>query len=152
MRVGMVISVVGSWPLPGRPSLPRNSAALRQVLGRPRRPSTRAIHIGAEKVPRPGEKNGGPRRGGLNSTSSAPFPPPAGRRTPLTSPGSVSHWLAPLKGAAPAAAQPLWERYYRRLVALARKKLRAARRRAADEEDVVQDAFHSFFRAVAQGR
>src|SRR5262249_35576935 len=44
------------------------------------------------------------------------------------------------------------ERYYRQLVALARKKLQSARRRAADEEDVVQNAFHSFFRAVAQGR
>src|SRR5262249_47333061 len=31
-------------------------------------------------------------------------------------------------------------------------KLRAARRRAADEEDVVQNAFHSFFQGVAEGR
>jgi DNA-directed RNA polymerase specialized sigma24 family protein len=69
----------------------------------------------------------------------------------MSSPGSVSHWIAALKGGDPAAAQPLWERYYRRLVALARKKLQTARR-AADEEDVVQNAFHSFFRAVAQGR
>ena len=66
--------------------------------------------------------------------------------------GTVSHWIAALKGGDPAAAQPLWERYYRQLVALARKKLQSARRRAADEEDVVQNAFHSFFRAVAQGR
>jgi RNA polymerase sigma factor (sigma-70 family) len=70
----------------------------------------------------------------------------------MPSPGSVSHWIAALKGGDPAAAQPLWERYYRQLVALARKKLQPARRRAADEEDVVQNAFHSFFRAVAQGR
>src|SRR5262249_56241354 len=47
---------------------------------------------------------------------------------------------------------PLWERYYRRLVGLARKRLLSARRRAADEEDIVQNAFHSFFRAAAQGR
>src|SRR5262249_17527018 len=66
--------------------------------------------------------------------------------------GSVSHWIAALKGGDPAAAQPLWERYYRRLVALAHRKLPPAGRRAADEEDVVQNAFHSFFRAVAQGR
>ena len=70
----------------------------------------------------------------------------------MSDPGSVSHWIACLKDGDPAAAQPLWERYYRRLVALARKKLQAARRRAADEEDVVQNAFHSFFRALAQGR
>jgi RNA polymerase sigma factor (sigma-70 family) len=70
----------------------------------------------------------------------------------MSSPGSVSHWIAALKGGDSAAAQPLWERYYRRLVALARKKLQPARCRGADEEDVVQNAFHSFFRAVAQGR
>ena len=70
----------------------------------------------------------------------------------MSSPGSVSHWIAALKGGDPAAAQPLWERYYRRLVALAHQKLPPANRRAADEEDVVQNAFHSFFRAVAQGR
>jgi RNA polymerase sigma factor (sigma-70 family) len=70
----------------------------------------------------------------------------------MSSRGSVSHWIAALKEGDQAAAQPLWERYYRQLVALARKKLRSARRRAADEEDVVQNAFHSFFRAVGQGR
>src|SRR5262249_52379172 len=48
--------------------------------------------------------------------------------------------------------QPLWERYHRRLVGLARRKLESSRRRGADEEDVVQDAFHSFFRGVAGGR
>lgn len=66
--------------------------------------------------------------------------------------GSVSHWIAALKEGDQAAAQPLWERYYRQLVALARKKLRSTRGRSADEEDVVQNAFHSFFRAVDQGR
>jgi len=64
----------------------------------------------------------------------------------------VTRWVTALKGGDAAAAQPLWERYHRRLVALARRKLRAARRRAADEEDVVQSAFHSFFRGVARGR
>jgi DNA-directed RNA polymerase specialized sigma24 family protein len=70
----------------------------------------------------------------------------------MSSPGSVSHWIAALKDGDSAAAQPLWERYYRQLVGLARKKLRTDRRRAADEEDVVQNAFHSFFKAVDQGR
>jgi RNA polymerase sigma factor (sigma-70 family) len=69
----------------------------------------------------------------------------------MSSPGSVSHWIAALKDGDSAAAQPLWERYYRRLVGLARKKLRSGRR-VADEEDVVQNAFHSFFRAIDQGR
>ena len=70
----------------------------------------------------------------------------------MASHGSVSHWISALKDGDSAAAQPLWERYYRQLLALARKKLRSTSRRAADEEDVVQNAFHSFFRAVDQGR
>jgi RNA polymerase sigma factor (sigma-70 family) len=70
----------------------------------------------------------------------------------MASHGSVSNWITALKDGDSAAAQPLWERYYRQLVDLARKKLRATSRRAADEEDVVQNAFHSFFRAVDQGR
>jgi RNA polymerase sigma factor (sigma-70 family) len=70
----------------------------------------------------------------------------------MTSEGSVTRWVTALKDGDTAAAQPLWERYHRRLVGLARDKLRAARRRAADEEDVVQNAFHSFFQGVARGR
>jgi RNA polymerase sigma factor (sigma-70 family) len=70
----------------------------------------------------------------------------------MTSHGSVSNWISALKEGDSAAAQPLWERYYRQLVALARKKMRATGGRDADEEDVVQNAFHSFFKAVDQGR
>src|SRR6478752_6418510 len=70
----------------------------------------------------------------------------------MSSEGSVTRWVTALKGGDTAAAQPLWERYHRRLVSLARQKLQAARRREADEEDVVQNAFHSFFRGVARGR
>jgi RNA polymerase sigma factor (sigma-70 family) len=69
----------------------------------------------------------------------------------MSSGGSVTRWVAALKAGDPAAAQPLWERYHRQLVALARRKLDSSRRRAADEEDVVQNAFHSFFQAVARG-
>jgi len=50
------------------------------------------------------------------------------------------------------AAQPLWERYYPRLVELARKHLRGTSRRAADEEDVALSAFDSFCRGVEGGR
>jgi DNA-directed RNA polymerase specialized sigma24 family protein len=70
----------------------------------------------------------------------------------MSSEGSVTRWLTALKAGDAAAAQPLWERYHRRLVALAREKLRSAQRREADEEDVVQSAFHSFFQGLAQGR
>lgn len=70
----------------------------------------------------------------------------------MSSEGSVTRWVTALKGGDTAAAQPLWERYHRQLVSLARQKLQSARRRVADEEDVVQSAFHSFFRGVAAGR
>jgi DNA-directed RNA polymerase specialized sigma24 family protein len=70
----------------------------------------------------------------------------------MSSEGSVTRWVTALKSGDTAAAQPLWERYHRRLVDLARQKLRASPRRAADEEDVVQSAFRSFFQGVARGR
>ena len=69
----------------------------------------------------------------------------------MSSEGSVTRWVTALKGGDAAAAQPLWERYHRQLVSLARHKLQSARRREADEEDVVQSAFHSFFQGVARG-
>lgn len=70
----------------------------------------------------------------------------------MSSEGSVTRWVTALKAGDAAAAQPLWERYHRQLVALARQKLQMARRGEADEEDVVQNAFHSFFQGVARGR
>jgi RNA polymerase sigma factor (sigma-70 family) len=70
----------------------------------------------------------------------------------MSASGSVTHWIHRLQDEEPAAAQKLWERYYRRLVGLARKRLRTARRRVADEEDAVLAAFDSFFRGARQGR
>jgi RNA polymerase sigma factor (sigma-70 family) len=66
--------------------------------------------------------------------------------------GSVTRWLGQLQAGDEQAVQPLWERYYRRLVGLARKKLRDTPRRAADEEDVALSAFGSFCEGVRQGR
>jgi DNA-directed RNA polymerase specialized sigma24 family protein len=67
--------------------------------------------------------------------------------------GSISHWLGDLKAGDREAVQPLWERYYARLVGLARAKLRTGRRAAAaDEEDAALSAFNSFFDGVARGR
>jgi DNA-directed RNA polymerase specialized sigma24 family protein len=65
---------------------------------------------------------------------------------------SVTQWIGRLKAGDPDAAQKLWERYFRRLVGLARKKLRAAPRRAADEEDVALSAFDSFCRGAGEDR
>src|SRR5438067_3241525 len=70
----------------------------------------------------------------------------------MTSQGSVTAWINLLKGGDAAAVQRLWEAYFPRLVGMARKKLREAPRRAADEEDVALSAFDSFCDGVAQGR
>ena len=70
----------------------------------------------------------------------------------MSIPGSVTHWIAELRAGDPAAAQKLWERYFSRLVGLARQKLHALPRRAADEEDVALSAFDSFCRGVEQDR
>jgi DNA-directed RNA polymerase specialized sigma24 family protein len=65
---------------------------------------------------------------------------------------SVSQWLSQLQEGNAEAAQKLWERYFQRLVGLARKRLGAMPRRAADEEDVALSAFNSFCRGAEQGR
>src|SRR5262245_41349551 len=66
--------------------------------------------------------------------------------------GSVTGWLGDLKRGGGAASQHLWERYCRRLVGLARARLRGAPGGMADEEDAALDAFNSFFAGVARGR
>jgi ECF sigma factor len=47
--------------------------------------------------------------------------------TPMTSAGSVTHWIGQLKAGDPAAAQQLWEGYFRKMVELARQKLQGLR-------------------------
>jgi DNA-directed RNA polymerase specialized sigma24 family protein len=69
-----------------------------------------------------------------------------------SSSGSVTHWLGLLRTGEAAAAQALWEGYFRRLVGLARTRLQGVPRRAADEEDVALSAFDSFCRGAEQGR
>ena len=57
----------------------------------------------------------------------------------MVSSGSVTLWIDRLQAGDPDAAQQLWERYFRRLVGLARHKLQGRPRAAADEEDVAQE-------------
>src|SRR6476661_973202 len=64
----------------------------------------------------------------------------------------VTVWLGRLQAGDPAAARPLWDRYFHRLVGLARARLRTAPQRAADEEDVALSAFDSFCRNAEAGR
>jgi DNA-directed RNA polymerase specialized sigma24 family protein len=65
---------------------------------------------------------------------------------------SVTFWLDQLQAGDKGAAQPLWERYFARLVGLARQRLLGVRRTAVDEEDVALSAFNSFCLATEQGR
>jgi DNA-directed RNA polymerase specialized sigma24 family protein len=68
--------------------------------------------------------------------------------------GSVTRWIGDLKAGGDSAAQHLWERYFHRLVHLARAALRAAPRAGAvaDEEDAALSAFDTFCRAAARGQ
>ena len=51
-----------------------------------------------------------------------------------------------------AGLQRLWERYFDRLIRMARRNLADGALREADEEDVVLSAIDSFSRAAANGR
>jgi DNA-directed RNA polymerase specialized sigma24 family protein len=65
---------------------------------------------------------------------------------------SVSLWLQQLQDGDRAAVEKLWQRYFTRLVGLARARLLGLPRRIADEEDVALSAFDSFCRGAEQGR
>src|SRR5947208_1219575 len=58
--------------------------------------------------------------------------------------GSVTHFFIQLQAGDPVAAEALWERFFPRLVALARKTLAGRPQRVADADDAAQSAFASF--------
>src|SRR6516225_6003270 len=68
--------------------------------------------------------------------------------------GSVTRWVGGLQGGDPDAVPALWERYFARLVALARRRLASVRhgRAVEDEEDAALSAFESFCAGAALGR
>ncbi len=70
----------------------------------------------------------------------------------MSSDTSDTRWLHQLKAGDRHAAQVIWERYFRLLVARARQHLGGTPRQAADEEDVALSAFGSFCRGVEAGR
>src|SRR6476659_598655 len=70
----------------------------------------------------------------------------------MSSVGSITLLFNRLQQGERETAQELWERYFRRLIGLARKKLGDLPRRADDEEDVALSAFDSFCRAAQVGR
>ena len=70
----------------------------------------------------------------------------------MSSGGSVTTWLGQLQAGEVAGLAKLHARYWPHLVALARKRLQDVPGRAADEEDVAQEALWSFVRRVRAGR
>src|SRR5262249_43680373 len=71
----------------------------------------------------------------------------------MSSSSSVTAWIGRVKTGDRDAAQKLWERYFERLVRLARANLSAGRHKHGDyEADVAVSAMDSFLRAAHQGR
>src|SRR5919199_377063 len=87
-----------------------------------------------------------------NLEGGPPHPVPSRGTTTMASEGSITHCITLLKAGERAAAQQLWERYFQRLVGLARTKLRGTARRAAEEEDVALSAFDSFYQRAERGQ
>jgi RNA polymerase sigma factor (sigma-70 family) len=74
------------------------------------------------------------------------------RSESMSSSGNVTWWFRQLKVGDREGVQDLWERYYRRLVALAHQKLHGLPGREVAAEDVALSAFDSFIRGAEQGR
>jgi RNA polymerase sigma factor (sigma-70 family) len=75
----------------------------------------------------------------------------AGRSSVFSADASVTEWIAGLKAGKAEAADRLWHRYFERLVRLARKKLGAAPRAMADEEDVAAIVFRNLWQGAESG-
>jgi DNA-directed RNA polymerase specialized sigma24 family protein len=65
---------------------------------------------------------------------------------------SVSQWLEGLRAGDDDDIRRLWERYFQKLVGLARARLPARSRRERDEEDVALSAFHSLCERAGRGQ
>jgi DNA-directed RNA polymerase specialized sigma24 family protein len=64
----------------------------------------------------------------------------------------VTQWISALRHGDQSAARAIWKAYFRRLVGLARARLRDTPRLIADEEDVALNALDSFCRGARAGR
>lgn len=83
---------------------------------------------------------------------------PANVATPETGmsahdPGSITHLFDDLRAGRAEAAEALWERYFKRLVGVARRRLVDAPHQAVeDAEDAALSALHGLYSGAAQGR
>ena len=64
----------------------------------------------------------------------------------------ITKWIEDLKDGDAEAAEKLWQRYYRQVVDIARRRLEGAKRAAADEEDVAVSTFKSLCLGAEAGR
>jgi DNA-directed RNA polymerase specialized sigma24 family protein len=68
-------------------------------------------------------------------------------------PGSITRWLQALKAGRPDAVEAIWRRYYDRVLAVARLRLRQGPHQAVEDgEDVALSALNGLADAAAQGR
>jgi len=74
-------------------------------------------------------------------------------QTPMSETGSITAWIHQVRAGDREAVQSLWDRYFPRLVNLARQKLDGRLpTRMADEEDVALSVFKSVLLGTEQGR
>lgn len=68
-------------------------------------------------------------------------------------PGSITRWISDLKAGRPEAVDAIWRRYYRRVLGLARRRLRQAPPQAiAEVEDVALSAFNGLAAGATRGQ
>ncbi len=68
-------------------------------------------------------------------------------------PGSITRWLEGLKAGRPEAFEAIWDRFYARVLNVARRRLlRGPHQAVEDGEDVAQSAMHGLFAGSVQGR
>lgn len=70
----------------------------------------------------------------------------------MSDPGSITQWIGGLREGSSEAAEAVWCRFHQRLIGFAKQRLQGTQCRVADEDDVIVDAFDSFFRGVQAGR